>query len=286
MNKFQKRMRRHSYYLRNSLKHAIPPFWINPQSTIRQLDAAITTLSDEQQARLEYYCQQHQPFTLPTSAPAIQDIPSNRLHTYYFDFMNIARYFDRQYRVSPLFGDITYVPDCPSLCKSRPIHDNNDHSVLMKWDKLRHYYFVKKDRPFHEKIEKVVWRGKSMNKPNRMQLLADHFTNEYCDIGDTDTKRGDPAYRKNFMSIPEQLTFKYIISIEGIDVATNLKWIMSSNSLCFSSALKFETWFMEGRLEPNKHFVLLKDDYSDIEEKNSVLQCSSRCSADNHTTCP
>jgi hypothetical protein len=29
----------------------------------------------------------------------------------------------------------------------------------------------------------------------------------------------------------------------------------------------YETWFMEGLLIPNHHYVLLKDDYSDLEEK-------------------
>ena len=69
------------------------------------------------------------------------------------------------------------------------------------------------------------------------------------------------------MSINEQLQYKFILSIEGNDVATNTKWIMSSNSLCFMTKPKFETWFMEGRLKPNYHYVLVKDDYSDLEEK-------------------
>jgi len=30
---------------------------------------------------------------------------------------------------------------------------------------------------------------------------------------------------------------------------------------------KFETWFMEGKLIPNHHYVLLQEDYSDLEEK-------------------
>ena len=30
---------------------------------------------------------------------------------------------------------------------------------------------------------------------------------------------------------------------------------------------KFETWYMEGKLIPNHHYVLIKDDYSDVEEK-------------------
>jgi hypothetical protein len=69
------------------------------------------------------------------------------------------------------------------------------------------------------------------------------------------------------MTIDEQLQYKFILSIEGADVATNTKWIMSSNSLCFMTKPKFETWFMEGELIPNYHYVLIKEDYSDLEEK-------------------
>ena len=69
------------------------------------------------------------------------------------------------------------------------------------------------------------------------------------------------------MSIYDQLQYKFILSIEGVDVATNLKWVMSSNSLCFMPAPKFETWFMEGKLIPNYHYVLIKDDYSNLLEK-------------------
>jgi len=42
---------------------------------------------------------------------------------------------------------------------------------------------------------------------------------------------------------------------------------MSSNSLCFMVKPKFETWFMEGQLIPNFHYVLINDDYSNLEEK-------------------
>ena len=64
-----------------------------------------------------------------------------------------------------------------------------------------------------------------------------------------------------------QTEFKYILSLEGVDVATNLKWIMSSNSLCFSQRPRFETWFMEGRLIPNVHYVEIAEDFSDINDK-------------------
>jgi hypothetical protein len=42
---------------------------------------------------------------------------------------------------------------------------------------------------------------------------------------------------------------------------------MSSNSLAVMPKPKFETWFMEGTLKPNYHYVLIKDDFSDLEER-------------------
>ena len=46
------------------------------------------------------------------------------------------------------------------------------------------------------------------------------------------------------MPIYKQLNYKFIFCIEGADTATNIKWVMSSNSLCYAKA-KYETWFME-----------------------------------------
>ncbi|WP_036830286.1 glycosyl transferase family 90, partial [Photobacterium sanctipauli] len=53
------------------------------------------------------------------------------------------------------------------------------------------------------------------------------------------------------------------------DVATNLKWAMSSNSLCVMPKPKYETWFMEGTLKAGVHYIEVADDYSDLEEKLS-----------------
>jgi glycosyl transferase family 90 len=67
------------------------------------------------------------------------------------------------------------------------------------------------------------------------------------------------------MTIKEQLQHKFILAIEGNDVATSTKWIMSSNSLLFMRKPRVETWFMEGRLIPDYHYVMVADDYSDLE---------------------
>ena len=57
------------------------------------------------------------------------------------------------------------------------------------------------------------------------------------------------------------------MAIEGNDVASNLKWVMSSNSLAVMPRPTCETWFMEGTLIPDYHYIEVKDDFSDLEEK-------------------
>jgi hypothetical protein len=197
----------------------------------------------------------------------IKDI--DRKHgTYFLDLIEYARFFPNHYQLSYLFGDITSVPNIPSLTKSRPI-ENNDNSVLMKFDKVRHFYFVKNDISFEEKKNKLVWRG-SVFQPHRIKFMKKYFNkSDLLDIGDVNKAKTyfNPEWQKPYLTINDQLEYKFILSIEGNDVATNTKWIMSSNSLCFMTKPKFETWFMEGELIPNFHYVLIDDDYSNIEEK-------------------
>jgi hypothetical protein len=61
------------------------------------------------------------------------------------------------------------------------------------------------------------------------------------------------------------LEFKFVLSLQGNDVATNLKWIMSSNSIAVTPKPTYETWFMEGTLVGGKHYIEIKPDYSDLE---------------------
>lgn len=68
-------------------------------------------------------------------------------------------------------------------------------------------------------------------------------------------------------TINEHLEYKFIMALEGNDVASNLKWVMSSNSLAVMTCPTCETWFMEGTLIPDYHYVEVKDDFSDLQEK-------------------
>ena len=68
-------------------------------------------------------------------------------------------------------------------------------------------------------------------------------------------------------TIRQHLDYKFIMALEGNDVASNLKWVMSSNSLAVMPRPTCETWFMEGRLRPGYHYVEVRDDFADLEEK-------------------
>ena len=69
------------------------------------------------------------------------------------------------------------------------------------------------------------------------------------------------------MSIKDQLEFKFIFCLEGKCISTNLYWAMSSNSVCIMPQPKYESWFMEGKLEDGVHYIKVKDDFSDAEKK-------------------
>lgn len=185
---------------------------------------------------------------------------------YFFDLVKHTRYFPINKSIKYKFGDVTENFNEPTIVKSRPI-DHNGNSVLMKLDALRHFHFIKDKKSFDQKNDHIVWRGE-IHKENRRLLVEKFHDHPLCNIGQVSKHNWYPEHwKKDFLTIDQQLEYKFVLSIEGLDVATNLKWIMSSNSLCFMPKPKFETWFMEGLLIANHHYVLIKDDYSDLIEK-------------------
>ena len=186
--------------------------------------------------------------------------------SYYFDLKMVTRYFPQTLALNYLFADVTHIPETPTIVKSRPISNNNQNSVILKLDSVRHYYVEPDIYQFDEKINKAVWRGVA-HQPWRIEFLEQYYDHPRCDVGDTDRKQRLTKLVKDYLTIQEQLKYKYLVSLEGVDVATNLKWIMQSNSLCMMRKPRFETWFMEGTLIPGVHYVELKEDHSDLIEK-------------------
>ena len=224
--------------------------------------------------RVNYYCKDQSDFFVSENSVKIVEFKKTKSFAYYADTKKVVRHFSKELKFDYLFGDIIHIPDFPCFLKSRPISHNNQNSILLKLNAIRHYQFLKDDVLFSEKKGIAVWRG-YIYQSQREMLVRKFSEHPLIDVGHCDSSRSDvPAY-KGFMSVKEQLGYKYIISVEGYDVATNLKWIMSSNSLCFMPKPRYETWFMEGRLQANFHYVELKDDFSDLAEKIMFYEANS-----------
>lgn len=224
--------------------------------------------------RVDYYNQLNNNTILPNSVKKASEITRKNFEyqsVYYHDTHEFIRYFDINNKISIVGNDLTIVPDIPSVVKSRPIRQaniDNTNSVVLKLNKVRHYIFVDDPYKFQEKDNRVIFRGDIKYKPHRAKFIEMYASHPLCDVCDIAHKsETNVAKHRKPISIKKHLKFKYIMALEGNDVSSNLKWIMSSNSIAVMPKPKFETWFMEGTLIPNYHYIEIKADFSDLIER-------------------
>jgi len=257
-----------SYYFKCYSRELLPDAWT--RCGLRKELAGVAGRADRDYIlrRVNYYNKLDG--TAATDVFHDRSVPVSRMKmteqkVYYFDAKEYARRFDPESRLILLAGDITEVPDVPSIVKSRPISGDNANSVLLNMDKVRHFIFIKDKLPFAKKKDMALFRGKIDSKPNRIRFMQKFWGNSRFSLGAIDNVNSEWVTHK--LTIYEQLEYRYIMALEGNDVASNLKWVMSSNSIAVMPRPKFETWFMEGTLIPGYHYIEVKEDFSDVEEK-------------------
>lgn len=218
--------------------------------------------------RVDYYNKLSFGVKLPASAPRLSEHKMGKKNVYYFDTYQYTRWFSDFFVWGFCPGDVIFVPKYPSIVKSRPLVDNNDNSVIMKLNKVRHFIFVDDNKLFTEKKDMAIFRGKVKGKATRKKFMEMYFHHPMCDLGDISKNTTDPVeWRTEKKTIREHLDYKFVMALEGNDVASNLKWVMSSNSIAVMPRPTCETWFMEGTLIPNYHYIEIKPDFSDLEER-------------------
>lgn len=256
------------YYLNNTIRLLIPSFILRIRlkhklKSVRQFEASYIS------ERVNYYNKLEKQFEPSVEAQQIKTFHhDNQSKVYFFDTVRYARYFAAENRLNYVFGDVNYVPEIPSIVKSRPIDGDNANSVIMKLNRIRHFNFVNDLLGMDDKVDKITWRGAlHLGHQNRIEFVQQYFDHPLCDVGHVSGIKEYRKWRVNRLNLYDQLKYKFIMCLEGNDVATNLKWVMSSNSLAVMPKPKFETWFMEGKLIPDYHYILVKDDFSDLIEK-------------------
>ncbi len=168
----------------------------------------------------------------------------------------------------------------PVFTKNRMSDSDTDTSVLLRSLNFeRHwklYYNPPPDIPFDMKRDIVYWRGVTTgdtNKPaNRFALMYKWFNKkDYIDISFTEIVQDKGQwirYMKGRNVCPKEfLKHKYLLSVEGNDKDSGLNWKLNSNSLVFMAKPRSQSWLMESKLIPGFHYILLKDDFSDLNEK-------------------
>jgi hypothetical protein len=253
------------YYVKVLSRQLLPGFVFRSQVS-KKLNTLKQFKHEYVLFRVNYYNKLSGSKSLSDSAVTLGrfKIPEKQ-RAYYFDTHEYTRYFNPEFKAHFLFGDITKVPDEPSIVKSRPLNTDNANSVVLNLDKLRHFNFITDTRSFENKKNMLVGRG-VVKRDHRIRFYEMYFNHPMCNLGQINRGKND-HWIKDFLTIDEHLDYKFILCLEGNDVATNLKWVMSSNSLAVMPKPKFETWYMEGTLIPNHHYVEIKDDYSDLEER-------------------
>lgn len=265
LGKYRKNSR-FTYFVVNLLRLCIPGF-VYRIRRVWLLRHCQGEAAQRLQQRANYYCQLDQSCQLgPSAIPFRFRLLSDDSRNYQFDFLQYMRYWRRNYPVQFRFNDNTHLSEFPIFTKARAIEGDVRNLVVFNLNKVRHFDFVNDRISYQSKKDQVVWRGPGY-QPWRVGFLNRWFGHPRCDIGRTDKNSDGIHHRKPWLSVADQLKNKFVVSIEGGDVATNLKWIMSSNSLCFMTRPTKETWFMEGLLKADHHYVMLKNDYSDLIEK-------------------
>jgi len=184
-----------------------------------------------------------------------------------------------------------------TVAKSRSIENAVNRTVtLLPLNTGRHFRNVpaalRDGLTYEKKLPVAIWRGSTTglcwDVPLNEKMAADRtecarrnlvttwakkgFDN--IDIGLTNivqlSKKMESKYSsfvKKEMPIHDILQHRYIISVEGNDVATNLKWALASNSVVFMPPPTRESIILESKLSPWIHYVPLLHNFSDLQVK-------------------
>ncbi|MCR5180753.1 MAG: lipopolysaccharide A protein [Bacteroidaceae bacterium] len=275
-SQLRKPLRKLTFYIRNFCAYAVPNAIMRSRArrVLQSLSAEERQIAEY---RANYMCRLPEGASLPDTAIRVGDYhypwrAKHKFVTYFFDLYSVVRCFEPSLRFAHLFGDVNRDQPFATFVKSRPVvaDGGTSNCVVLKLNQVRHFSFLSDSKSFRQKQGRIVFRNiVSRSQPQRTTFLELFINNPIADAGmvnaNSDTQRTE--WLRPFMSIEEQLDFKFIACIEGNDVATNLKWVMSSNSVAVMPRPRFETWFMEGTLVPDYHYIEVAADYHDLEQK-------------------
>ena len=93
---------------------------------------------------------------------------------YFFDTYEFTRWFSDRLLWNTVPGDVTTVPDVPSIVKSRPIRGDNANSVLLNRQGPP-FHLPAGRHPFRKKSDKAIFRLAITRRPYRERFMRMYF---------------------------------------------------------------------------------------------------------------
>ncbi|MDE6217465.1 MAG: lipopolysaccharide biosynthesis protein [Muribaculaceae bacterium] len=255
------------YYLRGIGRRLLPRPVRRLQRNMLLKDWEKRPDADYIRRRVDFYCRRS---FLPNSEAIkageveLMDTPS----AYIVDIQRYLRAFRFGTRLNYRGGDTPpgTNPRIPTIIRSRRIDDLRDNGVLMNVNHRRHFLNPVDPIPFSEKKPLLFFRGEMEGKPERKRFLELWKDSTLMDVGDTCHPWDAPGHRPP-VKLTDHFQYKFILVLEGNDVASSLQWVMRSNCVPVMIRPSVEGWLMHSALEPGVHYIEIASDFSDVEEK-------------------
>lgn len=183
-------------------------------------------------------------------------------------------------------GDLSYMGgNIPILVKTRKANCSMSKGIIANLNSSRHWQYceraIKHNISWEEKQNNVIWRGATTGiygnifiyKYHYKTYSRENFVKDYhtkYDIGFSSIVQSCGhlrEYVKKPCAVVEMLNCKYIPIIDGNDKSSSLNWVLASNSVPIMPKSDFHSWLCEPWLVPNVHYVEVKEDFSDFDEK-------------------
>ena len=204
-----------------------------------------------------------------------------------------------KWRPATTVTELHKVTDSAKQCIEGPTRDPLNTTVRMyegispiiwKLEMCRHWdpmdFARRVDTHWHEKKLGALWRGDLTGRHiqgstdeqvcfgnQRCRFVFDHRDSKLIDAGLSDglnwLKHGNisgVSVIKNRVTMQEIQQYKVIISLEGNDVASGLKWSLLSESVVLMPPPTRTSWAMEELLEPWVHYIPMFPNGSNAEQ--------------------
>jgi len=171
----------------------------------------------------------------------------------------------------------------PIFAVSKEKHNSKVILIPRLWNEDRP--FCSFLHPWHLKLEKAIWRGSATDGPydfldwdfrprSRLTLKSrydlDHIDAGFIPCATLTSYMTQWLKNLHIMSsyVPpeQQMTYKYLVSLDGANSPSSFEWQLFSQSLIFKASSNKIEWFYRGLL-PDHHFLVFRADTTDLIDK-------------------